>query len=93
MPTRKWLSENNYLSPFQIEGDNCVSEGKSCSNKGGLLLYIDNTFTFEIKMNFNIVSTLGRHHCKHFGQWITQPTNNFQHISATTIKSNSGTIY
>ena len=32
-----WLSENDDLSPFQIEGYNCVSKGKSCSNKGGLL--------------------------------------------------------
>ena len=49
-----WLSENDDLSPFQIEGYNCVSQGKSCSNKGGLLLYIDSKFTFETKMNFNM---------------------------------------
>ena len=48
-----WLSENDDLSPFQIEGYSCVSQGKSCSNKGGLLLYIDSKFTFETKMNFN----------------------------------------
>ena len=49
-----WLSENDDLSPFQIEGYNCVSQGKSCSNKGGLLVYIDSKFTFETKMNFNM---------------------------------------
>ena len=49
-----WLSENDDLSPFQIEGYNCVSQGKSCSNNGGLLLYIDSKFTFETKMNFNM---------------------------------------
>ena len=49
-----WLSENDDLSPFQIEGYNCVSQGKSCSNKGSLLLYIDSKVTFETKMNFNM---------------------------------------
>ena len=49
-----WLSENDDLSPFQIEGYNSVSRGKSCINKGGLLLYIDSKFTFETKMNFNM---------------------------------------
>ena len=32
-------------------------------------------------------------HCKNVGQWLTQPTNNFQLISTTKIKSNSETVY
>ena len=43
-----WLSENGDLSPFQIEGYNCVSQGKSCR------LYIGITFTFETNINFNM---------------------------------------
>ena len=44
-----WLLENDDLSPFQIEGYNCVSQGKSCSNKGGILLYIDNKLLLKLR--------------------------------------------
>ena len=57
-PRETRLSENDDLSPFQIEGYNCVSQRKSCSNKVDLLLYIDSKFTFETKMNFNMYQHL-----------------------------------
>ena len=87
-----WLSENDDVSPIQIEGYNCVSKGKSCSNNGGLLLYIDRKFTFETKMNFNMYKHWEGITVNNFRQWLTQPTNNFQLISATKIKSNSKTV-
>ena len=43
-----WLSENDDLSPFQIEGYKSVSQGKSSSNKGGLLLYIDSNLMWKL---------------------------------------------
>ena len=49
-----WFSENDDLSLIQLTGYNCISQGKSCSSKGGLLIYIDKRFDFEIKMNLNM---------------------------------------
>ena len=45
------VSENDDLSFIQLTGYNCISQGKSCSSKGGLLIYIDKCFDYEIKMN------------------------------------------
>ena len=35
------LSKNDDLSLIQLTGYNCISQGKSCSSKGGLLIYIN----------------------------------------------------
>ena len=35
-----WLSENHDTSQFQIDGYTCINQSKSCSNKGGLLIYL-----------------------------------------------------
>ena len=72
-----WLSENDDLSPFQIEGYNCVSQVKSCSNKGGLILYKDNTFTFETKMNFNMYQHWEGTTVKHSGNGLPNPLKIF----------------
>ena len=48
-----WLSENDDLSLIQLAGYDCISQGKSCSSKGGLLIYIDKRFDYEVKMNLN----------------------------------------
>ena len=48
-----WLSENDDLSLIQLTGYDCISQGKSCSSKGGLLIYIDKRFDYEVKMNLN----------------------------------------
>ena len=42
------------MSIFNIDGYDRISQGKSCSNKGGLAIYIDNMFDYEIVMNLNI---------------------------------------
>ena len=47
------MSENDDMSVFQITGYDCISQGKSCSNKGGLLIYIDNKFNSDVKINLN----------------------------------------
>ena len=43
-----WLSDDVDLSIFKIAGYDCISQGKSCSKKGGLLIYIDNKFDSEL---------------------------------------------
>ena len=49
-----WLSEMDGMSIFHIDGYDSISQGKSCSNKGGLAIYIDNRFDYEIIMNLNM---------------------------------------
>ena len=41
------------MSLIQLTGYDCISQGKSCSSKGGLLIYIDKRFDYEVKMNLN----------------------------------------
>ena len=48
-----WLSDDVDLSIFKIAGYDCISQGKSCSKKGGLLIYIDNKFDSELVINVN----------------------------------------
>ena len=31
-----------------------ISQGKSCSNKGGLITYIDQQFNYELNMKLNM---------------------------------------
>ena len=42
------------MSIFNIDGFDRISQGKSCGNKGGLAIYIDNRFDYEIIMNLNM---------------------------------------
>ena len=48
-----WLSDNDDISMFRIDGYNCISQGKSCGNKGGLMIYVDDRLNFEITLNLN----------------------------------------
>ena len=34
-----WLAETDDQSLIQLKGYNCISQGKSCSTKGGLVMY------------------------------------------------------
>ena len=49
-----WLCEMDDMSIFNIDGYDRISQGKSCGNKGGLAIYIDNRFDYEIIMNLNM---------------------------------------
>ena len=44
-----WLSENHDLSQFYIDGYTCINQSKSCSYKGGLLIYLCDDFQYKIK--------------------------------------------
>ena len=35
------------MSPFQLDGYTCISHGKTCSNKGGLIIYINETYKYK----------------------------------------------
>ena len=43
-----WLDESPDLSHFNLAGYTLVSQGKTPSARGGLMIYIYNNFTFKI---------------------------------------------
>ena len=51
-----WLSDNDDISMFRIDWYNCISQGKSCGNKGGLMIYVDDRLNFEKKL-WTLIST------------------------------------
>ena len=52
-----WLSDDSDTSLFQIQGYNLISQGKICSEHGGLAIYISNIFNFKI-IDMNIHSQI-----------------------------------
>ena len=43
-----WISENDDLSQIQLEGYTCISQGKRCSSSGGLIIYADSRYKYEL---------------------------------------------
>ena len=37
-------SENDDLSQFSLHGYDCIAQGKTCSENGGLIVYDDNNY-------------------------------------------------
>ena len=52
-----WLSDDSDTSLFQIQGYNLISQGKICSEHGGLAICISNIFNFKI-IDMNIHSQI-----------------------------------
>ena len=48
------ISEKYDSSLIQLNGYNCVSQSKSCSDKGGLVMYINQVFDYKINMKINM---------------------------------------
>ena len=48
-----WLSDNDDKSHLQIDGNYCITQGKTCGNKGGLEMYINSCFIYKIIMTLN----------------------------------------
>ena len=48
-----WLEENDDTSRFQLHDFSCITQGKSCSLKGGLIIYLNNKYRYSVKCNFN----------------------------------------
>ena len=49
----RWKADNDDFSQICLDGYDCITQGKKCSNKGGLLMYVDNKYKSEVKMNLN----------------------------------------
>ncbi len=52
-----WLSEDNDMSQIQLEGYNCILQGKSCSSKGGLIIYSHEKFEHVQRLKLNKYAT------------------------------------
>jgi len=52
-----WLSENDATNHLFLENYTLIPQGKSCSSKGGLVIYLHNKFTYENKMCLNNFET------------------------------------
>ena len=47
------LSDNDDLSHLHIEGYHCITQDKTCSNKGGVVIYLNNKFNFKVMLFLN----------------------------------------
>ena len=48
-----WLPDNDDLSHIQIEGYRCITQCKTCINKGGLVIYLNNKCNFKVMLSLN----------------------------------------
>ena len=42
-----WLSQDDDISMYQLDGYTCIFEGRKCSSKEGLVIYLHENFTFS----------------------------------------------
>ena len=42
-----WLIDDSDLSLYQLNNYKCISQGKYCSEHGGLIMYLHDTFSYE----------------------------------------------
>ena len=47
------ISKNDDFSHIQLDGYNCITQGKTSSKKGGLIIYVDSKYTYEVIQNLN----------------------------------------
>jgi len=52
-----WLSENDLTTHLTLDNYTLITQGKSCSSKGGLAIYLHNKFSFITKMTLNNFNT------------------------------------
>ena len=48
-----WIRDQTDACTFQIPGYDCVAQGKSSSERGGLITYVDNLFQYEVRQSIN----------------------------------------
>ena len=46
-----WKSENKNLSQLSLEGYKRIAQGKNCSKKGWLIIYVDKQYNYAVKIN------------------------------------------
>ena len=48
-----WKAEGDDFSPFMLHGYNSITQGKTSSSKGGLVIYIDDQYKADVVINLN----------------------------------------
>ena len=49
-----WISDDTDLALIHLDGYNLIAQGKSCSNKGGLMIYLRDHYTYkELKFDYS----------------------------------------
>ncbi len=55
-----WLAEGNDISLIQLEGYECIPQGKACSSKGGLIIYLHEHFKHKCRLKLDNYATWER---------------------------------
>ena len=56
-----WISDDTDLALIHLDGYNLIAQGKSCSNKGGLIIYLRDQYTYkELKFEYNTTKWEGQ---------------------------------
>jgi hypothetical protein len=45
-----WLTEGEDTFQIELDGYQCIPQGRSCTSKGGLIIYLNNKFKYDEKM-------------------------------------------
>ena len=46
-----WIDESEDISPFHLQSYDCKSQGKTCTSKGGLIIYVDDQYKSKVTFN------------------------------------------
>ena len=68
-----WLSEHDDNSLIKLEGYNCITQGKTSSSRGGLLIHLHEKYNYT---------------CKHFNNYFVLWENQFIGISGEGVTNN-----
>ena len=52
-----WLADGDDISQIQLDDYECIPQGKTCSIRGGLIIYLHKNFKYEEKMKLNTYDT------------------------------------
>ncbi len=52
-----WLSEDDDTSQIQLDDSECITQGKLCSSKGGLIIYLHERVKYVPKLKLNKYQT------------------------------------
>ncbi len=47
------MSDKDVYSSVHLKGYECIPQGKSCSSKGGLIIYLNENYDYNTKQNCN----------------------------------------
>ena len=67
-----WLSEHDDTSLIKLEGYNCITQGKTSSLRGGLLIYLHEKYNYTCKHLNNSFELWENQFIEISGEWVTK---------------------